>query len=129
MDHGPSVEDGGILFRPWAPSEKRVEVVIEGRDDPVAMAPAANGFFAALVEKLGAGARYRFALPSGRQVPDPASRFQPDDVDGPSEAIEPSGYHWRESWQGREWEDRDQRPEPPPRHRRSRRSPKPARPK
>jgi len=103
--HGPSFEDGGILFRLWAPSEKRVELVIEGRDDPVAMAPVANGFFEVFVEELQAGARYRFALPSGRQVPDPASRFQPDDVDGPSEAIDPSAYPWRESWQGREWED------------------------
>ena len=69
------------------------------------MAPAANGFFEAFVEGLGAGARYRFALPSGRQVPDPASRFQPDDVDGVSDAVDPNGYAWRESWQGREWED------------------------
>ena len=103
--HGPSFEDGGILFRLWAPSEKRIDLMIDGRDDPVAMAPAANGFFEAFVEGLGAGARYLFALSSGRQVPDPASRFQPDDVDGPSETIDPSSYPWRESWQGREWED------------------------
>jgi len=103
--HGPSFEDGGILFRLWAPSEKRVGLVIEGRGDPVAMAPAANGFFEAFLEGLGAGARYRFALPDGRQVPDPASRFQPDDVDGASETIDPGAYRWRESWHGREWED------------------------
>ena len=42
---------------------------------------------------------------SGQRVPDPASRFQPDDVNGPSEAIDPSAYRWRESWAGREWDD------------------------
>jgi maltooligosyltrehalose trehalohydrolase len=58
-----------------------------------------------LVLGLGGGARYLFTLSSGRQVPDPASRFQPEDVNGPSEAVDPNGYPWRESWQGRAWED------------------------
>ena len=46
-----------------------------------------------------------FALSSGQRVPDPASRFQPDDVNGPSEAVDPRAYRWRESWTGREWRD------------------------
>ena len=57
------------------------------------------------MDGLSAGARYRFALSSGQRVPDPASRFQPDDVNGPSEAIDPRTYRWRESWKGREWDD------------------------
>ena len=103
--HGPFFNEGGIRFRLWAPGEKRVELVIDGRDDPVSMTPAANGFFETLVRGVGAGARYRFALSDGRRVPDPASRFQPEDVNGPSEAIDPSVYRWRESWAGRQWED------------------------
>ena len=93
--HGPAFNQGGIRFRLWAPGEKRVELVIDGRDDPVSMTPAANGFFETLVRGVGAGARYRFALSDGRRVPDPASRFQPEDVNGPSEAIDPSVYRWR----------------------------------
>jgi maltooligosyltrehalose trehalohydrolase len=69
------------------------------------MTPAANGFFETFVKGLGPGVRYRFAISNGRQVPDPASRFQPEDVNGPSEAIDPSAYLWRESWEGREWND------------------------
>ena len=103
--HGPSFEGGGIRFRLWAPGEKRVELVIDGRDDPVAMALAANGFFECFVKGLRAGARYWFALPGGQRVPDPASRFQPEDVNGPSEVIDPGGYRWRESWPGRRWDD------------------------
>jgi maltooligosyltrehalose trehalohydrolase len=102
--HGPSFEDRGIHFRLWAPNEKQVALVVEGRD-PVAMAPAENGFFETYVNGLSAGARYGFALSSGQQVPDPASRFQPDDVNGPSETIDPRAYRWRESWKGREWDD------------------------
>jgi maltooligosyltrehalose trehalohydrolase len=102
--HGPSFEQGGIRFRLWAPGETRVDLVVDGRGDALAMTPAENGFFETFVEGLAAGARYWFALSSGRRVPDPASRFQPDDVAGPSEAIDPSAYHWRESWEGREWD-------------------------
>ena len=69
------------------------------------MTPAANGFFETFVKGLRAGARYRFALSDGRQVPDPASRSQPEDVNGPSEAIDSGAYRWRESWQGRPWDD------------------------
>jgi maltooligosyltrehalose trehalohydrolase len=103
--HGPSFEPGGIRFRLWAPGEKRVDLMVDGRDDPLAMTPAANGFFETFVKGLGPGVRYRFAISNGRQVPDPASRSQPEDVNGPSEAIDPSAYLWRESWEGREWND------------------------
>jgi maltooligosyltrehalose trehalohydrolase len=103
--HGPSFEHGGIRFRLWAPGEKRVDLIVDGRDDPLVMTPAANGFFETFVKGLGPGVRYRFAISNGRQVPDPASRFQPEDVNGPSEAIDPSAYLWRESWEGREWND------------------------
>jgi maltooligosyltrehalose trehalohydrolase len=102
--HGPSFENGGIRFRLWAPKEAQVRLVIDGRD-PVAMAPDGNGFFEAFVNGLPAGARYMFALSSGQCVPDPASRFQPDDVSGPSEAMDPRAYRWGESWTGREWDE------------------------
>jgi maltooligosyltrehalose trehalohydrolase len=102
--HGPAFEDGGIRFRLWAPKQERVSLVIDGRD-PMAMAPNGVGFYELFVKGLSAGARYMFALASGQRVPDPASRFQPDDVNGPSEAIDPSAYHWGESWRGREWRD------------------------
>jgi malto-oligosyltrehalose trehalohydrolase len=50
-----------------------------------------------------AGALYDFVLPDGMHVPDPASRFQPFDVHGPSEVIDPTDFQWSEAWQGREW--------------------------
>jgi malto-oligosyltrehalose trehalohydrolase len=102
--HGPSFEQGGIRFRLWAPREKQVALVVEGCH-PVAMEPARNGFFESFLRGLSAGARYKFALSSGQQVPDPASRFQPNDVNGPSEAIDPGAYRWHASWTGREWDD------------------------
>jgi malto-oligosyltrehalose trehalohydrolase len=39
-------------------------------------------------------------------VPDPASRFQPEDVHGPSEVIDPRRFDWQdEAWRGRPWEE------------------------
>ncbi|HJY49713.1 MAG TPA: hypothetical protein VJ349_13910, partial [Stellaceae bacterium] len=81
--HGPSFEDDGIFFRLWAPRQEQIALMLDGRD-PIAMRRNEDGFHETLVNGLPAGARYRFALASGQRVPDPASRFQPDDVNGPS---------------------------------------------
>ena len=99
--HGPSLEDPGTRFRLWAPGENRVELEIEGLDS-VAMERVGSGFSETLVEGFGQGGRYMFALSGGQRVPDPASRFQPEDVGGPSEVIDPLAYCWREilGWPG-----------------------------
>jgi malto-oligosyltrehalose trehalohydrolase len=40
------------------------------------------------------------------RVPDPASRYQPDDAHGPSEVIDPAAYTWSDSaWLGRPWHE------------------------
>ena len=42
--------------------------------------------------------------PTVRECRNPASRFQPQDVHGPSEVIDPSSYAWNDSaWSGRPW--------------------------
>lgn len=94
-------------FRFWAPSCKQVQVEIEngpaqGTHD---MTPAGNGWFEASVDS-GAGTLYRFRLDGEDAVPDPASRFQPQDVHGPSEVIDPRVYRWEQTgWHGRPWEE------------------------
>ncbi len=45
-------------------------------------------------------------LEDGTAVPDPASRFQPQDVHGPSEVVDPSAYRWQHpDWRGRPWNE------------------------
>jgi malto-oligosyltrehalose trehalohydrolase len=52
------------------------------------------------------GSLYRYQLDGDLRVPDPASRYQPEDVHGVSEIIDPSAFRWRdEDWQGRPWEE------------------------
>ena len=92
---------GGVHFRVWAPDRSGVEVVIEGRAAPMPLSPEPAGYFAGLAPGVGAGARYRYRLDGHDAFPDPASRFQPEGPHGPSEVIDPSGFHWTDpGWRG-----------------------------
>ncbi|HXR87657.1 MAG TPA: malto-oligosyltrehalose trehalohydrolase, partial [Stellaceae bacterium] len=52
------------------------------------------------------GMRYHYVINGGQPVPDPASRFQPEDVNGPSEIIAPGGFEWTDDdWRGRPWHE------------------------
>jgi maltooligosyltrehalose trehalohydrolase len=98
---GPRLNpQGGVTFRLWAPAAQRVELVL---DDFRPMQPQPDGWFELTVPEAGPGTRYRFRVDGGRIVPDPASRFQPEDVHGPSEVVDPH-YAWRAGeWRGRAW--------------------------
>ncbi|HEX4504857.1 MAG TPA: malto-oligosyltrehalose trehalohydrolase, partial [Alphaproteobacteria bacterium] len=101
---GPAVRQDATHFSLWAPGAHGVTLEIEGHA-PLAMAPQAGGWHEAEAP-AGPGARYRFRLPDGTLVPDPASRFQPDDVHGPSLVTDPDAYDWQcVSWLGRPWEE------------------------
>src|SRR5690606_21659937 len=53
-----------------------------------------------------AGSRYRYRIDGRLLVPDPASRFNPDDVHGASEVIDPGAFVWQdEDWYGRPWHE------------------------
>lgn len=102
---GPVTEDDGVLFRFWAPFCERVFLVVEDRP-PQAMEVRNSGWFQLKVPEARSGTRYRFLLPDGQLVPDPASRHQPDDVFGPSEVVDLSRLSRRDVvWRGRPWED------------------------
>src|SRR5581483_5817914 len=52
------------------------------------------------------GTRYDFEINGSQRVPDPASRFQPTGVHGPSEIVDPSSFEWNdEGWRGRPWKE------------------------
>lgn len=94
-------------FRLWAPSCAKVQVVIENGDASGVhdMSATGGGWFDTEIS-CGAGALYRYKLDDGLLIPDPASRFQPQDVHGPSEVIDPRAYKWEHThWSGRPWEE------------------------
>ena len=96
--------DGRVRFRLWAPACETVSVEIEGRATPLPMERTDDGWHELETDAAGARSRYRYVLPDGLRVPDPASRFQPEDVHGASQVIDPAEYRWRNAaWRGRPW--------------------------
>jgi maltooligosyltrehalose trehalohydrolase len=83
----------GVVFRVWAPRCRTVDAVVDGRR-PVVMTKQADGLFEVAVGGLTAGARYQYRLDGERYRPDPASRFQPEGVHGPSMVVDPSAFAW-----------------------------------
>ena len=97
---GALVENEGTRFRIWAPAAKTLELVFEPDGRAVPMNEAGDGYLETFVEGVGAGTLYRYRMNGGDLFPDPASRYQPYGVHGPSEVIDPH-YPWRdEAWQG-----------------------------
>ncbi len=91
---------GACSFRVWAPRAKRVDVHLlnEGKDMPLERKE--KGYFEGTFDGIGPGALYFFRLDGQKDRPDPASRFQPQGVHGPSEVIQPD-FPWSDaSWSG-----------------------------
>jgi malto-oligosyltrehalose trehalohydrolase len=104
-DFGPRwLPQGGARFRAWAPAERSLKLRLESRV-PVPMKVQPGGWHQVDVSDVTAGNRYAFELEDGTVVPDPASRFQPDDVHGWSELPASEPYAWRIPWTGRRWEE------------------------
>jgi maltooligosyltrehalose trehalohydrolase len=99
--------DGHTRFRLWAPCASQVEVALYADDGDVkyrSMQRLQRGWFETLAE-APVGTRYRFRIDGGVEVPDPASRYNPDDVHGPSAVTAPLDFTWAdEGWQGAPWE-------------------------
>lgn len=93
------LEDGLAAFRVWAPSATRVRVVIDGGEHDLEL--LGDGFYCGTAP-AAAGSRYGFRLGDDERVlPDPASRFQPDGVDGLSEVVDSRGFKWTDQdWRG-----------------------------
>ena len=100
---GAKLTSEGTTFRLWAPTAKRVDLLLER---PCRLAPGKHGWFGIEVPGVKAGARYKFRIDDEIDVPDPASAFQPEDVFGPSEVIDHASYAWRaRDWRGRPWHE------------------------
>ena len=99
--------DGSAEFRLWAPAASEVEVEITQGQTRLgaSLSPTGNGWFGTVLKNVSAGARYGYRIDGGLLVPDPASRFNPDDVHEPSMVVDPLAFAWSElAWCGRPWE-------------------------
>src|SRR6056297_327087 len=109
MPFGAEVQDdGSVRFALWAPGARQVELALE-EGATAALLPLIaepDGWFLLATDGAGPGSRYRFRIDGDLRVPDPASRYQPGDVHGPSEVVDPHAFEWRDDgWRGRPWEE------------------------
>ncbi len=93
--------NGRCRFRVWAPRAEQVEVEIQGPQSRfLPLEPSGDGYFAAEAQGVGPGDFYMIRLDGKEGRPDPASRFQPEGVHGPSMVIDRS-FAWTDAdWQG-----------------------------
>ncbi len=87
-------------LRVWAPDVSRLRVSTGGTVTP--LDPAGDGWWTG--PDLAAGTDYAFLLDgSDDPVPDPASRWQPDGVHGPSRVYDQGAFAWQDDgWAGRD---------------------------
>jgi maltooligosyltrehalose trehalohydrolase len=93
--------DQECSFLVWAPKARKVELfVVAPAKRTLLLQPVERGYHAGRVEGLEPGAQYFYRLDGRQQRPDPASRFQPEGIHGPSEILD-NGFEWHDqSWSG-----------------------------
>ena len=104
---GATFHPDGCRFVVWAPAAQRLSVrVVAPSEQLVPMHRAQSGYFIADLKDVRAGACYFYRFEDGRERPDPASKFQPDGVRGPSQVVDLDNFQWTDgSWRGRKLAD------------------------
>src|SRR5687768_13607942 len=103
---GAELADSGVRFRVWAPERKAVQVVLVDTNgtgvQTHSLERESGEFFSGDVSDAAEGSFYYFQLDEDpKQYPDPASRFQPHGVHGPSQVIDPGQFEWKDdAWPG-----------------------------
>jgi maltooligosyltrehalose trehalohydrolase len=96
---GASFSAGTTAFNVWAPKADVLEVRLLGEEKRVyRLERDEDGYHFGVIDQVAPGTRYLYRLNRKLNRPDPASRFQPTDVHGPSEIIDPA-FAWEDqSW-------------------------------
>lgn len=93
---GATYSHAATRFRVWSPDSSNVSLILEN-GPAVPMVRDIEGYFAVTIPNLSPGDLYRFQPDGNGPFPDPASRFQPHGVHGPSAIVDPSAFSWTDS--------------------------------
>jgi maltooligosyltrehalose trehalohydrolase len=109
MRFGASVlPEGGVGFKLWAPAAEEVELCLQhGLEKKFfEMDDLGGGWRGTKNLDARHGTLYWYRINGDLLIPDPASRFQPEDALGPSQVIDPHAFEWTDGdWKGRPWEE------------------------
>jgi len=94
------LSNGKAEFVVWAPLKEKMTLhIVHPSDKKIEMQKDGDGYFRLEIE-AAMGSKYFFMPDCAKDIPDPASKFQPEGVHGPSEMIDQS-YQWNdETWKG-----------------------------
>ena len=92
---------GRCRFTVWAPFIKQMEAhIVSPEERTVPLARDEQGYHQAIIEGIEPGCNYFYCLDSEKEHPDPASRYQPQGVHGPSQVVD-SPFPWEDkNWAG-----------------------------
>lgn len=94
--------DEGCLFRVFAPEARSVEVRIgAGAGEIRSLSRKPRGYWELRTTEARPGMDYHFRVDEGEWRPDPASRYQPQGVHGPSRIWDHASFRWTDAgWKG-----------------------------
>jgi maltooligosyltrehalose trehalohydrolase len=101
------LKGGDWKFVVWAPHHEKVELhLLEPQASFREMERDNMGYHTATLSNVPAETRYRYRLDGNVERPDPASRFQPEGVHGPSQIVDLRDFPWTDvGWKGFDLED------------------------
>jgi maltooligosyltrehalose trehalohydrolase len=111
MPYGAEITPArAVRFRLWAPGARRVELALYDAHGAGAryldMPACGEGWLELTTDAAAPGTLYRYRIDGQVEVPDPASRFNPDDVSGPSMVVDPASFEWTDaSWRCPPWHE------------------------
>lgn len=95
-----------LRFNVWAPHHQKAEVILYPARKKILLHKDAQGYHSGILQDAKPGLLYQYLLDGELERPDPASRFQPQGVHGPSCVVDPGAFRWSDSkWKGIKTED------------------------
>jgi maltooligosyltrehalose trehalohydrolase len=94
--------NGRCRFLVYAPLADSVEVrILSPRAQARSLSRDERGYHQGVLEDVAPGDLYVYRLDGKKERPDPASRFQPMGVHGPSQVVDPGAFRWEiPDWSG-----------------------------
>ncbi len=99
-DVGASIiKPASVSFNVWAPKATSVSVNICG-GNVIPLKSSGDGYYTVTTNTAKPGDNYFYVLDNSDSYPDPASRYQPEGVHGPSQVVDPK-FPWDDDgWKG-----------------------------
>jgi maltooligosyltrehalose trehalohydrolase len=96
---GAFLNSNTCTFTVWAPQRKRVELIIDNNTS-YALHQDSRGYWSIELEDISAGTFYKYRLDNTKEIPDPASCWQPNGVHEASAVVD-RAFAWGDvAWKG-----------------------------